>query len=144
MCIRDRCYGCSWHPNGNFLAAAVFSSTGTVRVYSWNGTDTLALVETLSITDEVIYVDWHPSGDYLAVNTYNTGASIKVYSWNGTDTLQEVETLSTGSAAYVCSWSHDGNFLAVGSSLANKAIVCLLYTSPSPRDGLLSRMPSSA
>ena len=28
----------------------------------------------------------------------------------------------------------------VGSTL----IVCLLYTSPSPRDGLLSRMPSSA
>ena len=24
------------------------------------------------------------------------------------------------------------------------AITCLLYTSPSPRDGLLSRMPSSA
>ena len=23
-------------------------------------------------------------------------------------------------------------------------LVCLLYTSPSPRDGLLSRMPSSA
>ena len=26
----------------------------------------------------------------------------------------------------------------------NAIIVCLLYTSPSPRDGLLSRMPSSA
>ena len=26
----------------------------------------------------------------------------------------------------------------------NKSIICLLYTSPSPRDGLLSRMPSSA
>ena len=26
----------------------------------------------------------------------------------------------------------------------NGAYVCLLYTSPSPRDGLLSRMPSSA
>ena len=25
-----------------------------------------------------------------------------------------------------------------------KACICLLYTSPSPRDGLLSRMPSSA
>ena len=24
------------------------------------------------------------------------------------------------------------------------AVACLLYTSPSPRDGLLSRMPSSA
>ena len=27
---------------------------------------------------------------------------------------------------------------------ANSACTCLLYTSPSPRDGLLSRMPSSA
>ena len=25
-----------------------------------------------------------------------------------------------------------------------KTVTCLLYTSPSPRDGLLSRMPSSA
>ena len=25
-----------------------------------------------------------------------------------------------------------------------KSMACLLYTSPSPRDGLLSRMPSSA
>ena len=32
------------------------------------------------------------------------------------------------------------------TDLANRAYgkVCLLYTSPSPRDGLLSRMPSSA
>ena len=29
-------------------------------------------------------------------------------------------------------------------SLVVKDDVCLLYTSPSPRDGLLSRMPSSA
>ena len=28
--------------------------------------------------------------------------------------------------------------------LLNEANNCLLYTSPSPRDGLLSRMPSSA
>ena len=28
--------------------------------------------------------------------------------------------------------------------LAAQDIACLLYTSPSPRDGLLSRMPSSA
>ena len=31
-----------------------------------------------------------------------------------------------------------------GSYLGAKAVLCLLYTSPSPRDGLLSRMPSSA
>ena len=29
-------------------------------------------------------------------------------------------------------------------SQCNKYDICLLYTSPSPRDGLLSRMPSSA
>ena len=27
---------------------------------------------------------------------------------------------------------------------SNHPLICLLYTSPSPRDGLLSRMPSSA
>ena len=31
-----------------------------------------------------------------------------------------------------------------GSPLPPVGLVCLLYTSPSPRDGLLSRMPSSA
>ena len=37
-------------------------------------------------------------------------------------------------------------FFRVGgaSGTIAKAISCLLYTSPSPRDGLLSRMPSSA
>ena len=33
-------------------------------------------------------------------------------------------------------------FLELGSSPQNK--ICLLYTSPSPRDATLSRMPSSA
>ena len=33
---------------------------------------------------------------------------------------------------------------AVAAGDLSKKITCLLYTSPSPRDGLLSRMPSSA
>ena len=32
----------------------------------------------------------------------------------------------------------------VFSSVGYQSLACLLYTSPSPRDGLLSRMPSSA
>ena len=35
-------------------------------------------------------------------------------------------------------------FATVADARATCAKVCLLYTSPSPRDGLLSRMPSSA
>ena len=31
-----------------------------------------------------------------------------------------------------------------GSKALIRSCTCLLYTSPSPRDGLLSRMPSSA
>src|SRR5665647_257176 len=34
--------------------------------------------------------------------------------------------------------------MAVGGTLGILFVTCLLYTSPSPRDGLLSRMPSSA
>ena len=34
--------------------------------------------------------------------------------------------------------------LAMVTKFGDKDIDCLLYTSPSPRDGLLSRMPSSA
>ena len=41
-------------------------------------------------------------------------------------------------------WSF--NLTDVDESLRDwiKPFICLLYTSPSPRDGLLSRMPSSA
>ena len=46
---------------------------------------------------------------------------------------------------------YDPDALAVGNvtkeaveAYSPMAEVCLLYTSPSPRDGLLSRMPSSA
>ena len=51
------------------------------------------------------------------------------------------------------SLDNDGVLLAVDEDLGNsfvdmedvtRVLVCLLYTSPSPRDGLLSRMPSSA
>ena len=34
--------------------------------------------------------------------------------------------------------------IGVSDMVINQNFPCLLYTSPSPRDGLLSRMPSSA
>ena len=36
------------------------------------------------------------------------------------------------------------NFQTIHHLVKEKGYTCLLYTSPSPRDGLLSRMPSSA
>ena len=34
--------------------------------------------------------------------------------------------------------------ISLNNEITDKDLFCLLYTSPSPRDGLLSRMPSSA
>ena len=36
------------------------------------------------------------------------------------------------------------SYILTGMSWIDNSSTCLLYTSPSPRDGLLSRMPSSA
>ena len=51
--------------------------------------------------------------------------------------VYEVTTSATGFSTQV----QTGLTLTVG---AQQLLNCLLYTSPSPRDGLLSRMPSSA
>ena len=40
-------------------------------------------------------------------------------------------------------FTYDPGFTSTGSC-QSRITYCLLYTSPSPRDGLLSRMPSSA
>ena len=54
----------------------------------------------------------------------------------------EQAILETRFAASKSSWdSYFEEAVAVGDAIFNS---CLLYTSPSPRDGLLSRMPSSA
>src|SRR5680860_1312376 len=37
-----------------------------------------------------------------------------------------------------------GPLTTIAELINSELILCLLYTSPSPRDGLLSRMPSSA
>ena len=41
-------------------------------------------------------------------------------------------------------WGQAEMIVKVKEPLAAEFPICLLYTSPSPRDGLLSRMPSSA
>ena len=50
-----------------------------------------------------------------------------------------------GSLCYVGGgMGKDGLHNILEPSIFGLPIICLLYTSPSPRDGLLSRMPSSA
>ena len=57
--------------------------------------------------------------------------------------LTDDEEGSTVDAAGV-SATFDGAALEVTAAKADGLTTCLLYTSPSPRDATLSRMPSSA
>ena len=74
-------------------------------------------------------------------NCYNTDAI-----WGGFWNLTQLWALAYPD--YYADWVQ-GQLLVykdagwLGDGLANSKY-CLLYTSPSPRDGLLSRMPSSA
>ena len=69
-------------------------------------------------------------------------------SWEIYSTIYEVEEIGfNDDMVYVC---HRGGFAIIDQITGQEIIYntgnssCLLYTSPSPRDGLLSRMPSSA
>ena len=65
--------------------------------------------------------------------------------WGGRDDVTEAggaqRDRATGAAAPN---PDEGAFWATALGDGRGGATCLLYTSPSPRDGLLSRMPSSA
>ena len=53
--------------------------------------------------------------------------------------------MATGDASGTWGDTTNTNLELIGEALSfGTEGICLLYTSPSPRDGLLSRMPSSA
>ena len=80
-------------------------------------------------------------GKYLAEITYMDGQVGEILQTlekigQAKDTLV-LFTSEQGSQFPGCKWTNWDTGL-------HTALICLLYTSPSPRDGLLSRMPSSA
>ena len=57
---------------------------------------------------------------------------------------QQVRHDMTGEFTLACTHTVAGYFVTPLLTRFRRIFPCLLYTSPSPRDGLLSRMPSSA
>ena len=80
---------------------------------------------------ELLYQLQNAEPTSIAGDTLNTGATA----------IQASSTLSVNPAVSVR--YHVGETVAMSSSLL-LYIACLLYTSPSPRDRIRSRMPSSA
>ena len=64
------------------------------------------------------------------------------YDQYGINRIEKVAPLTTDCIG--CITSSTGQSSGASSGQSSGASSCLLYTSPSPRDGLLSRMPSSA
>ena len=71
------------------------------------------------------------------------GGTLRLEYLNNTPTFEMIRATGTTSSLYNWTVYNDDNFKIASKNLAT-AYTCLLYTSPSPRDGLLSRMPSSA
>ena len=115
----------AFSPDGKSLAAVggqtLLYRPGSVDIWSLDG-KSIAKLE--GHTTAVWSVAFSPNGKLLATSGYDS--SVKL--WSVADKKE------TASLAGHKNWVLDTTF-------SND---CLLYTSPSPRDGLLSRMPSSA
>ena len=105
--------------------------------------------------------DDHPMDPVLPAGDYRRGQSCLAFSAHCVSdpsptpfNSAAIKVNSQGSAAISTDWADidkDGDLdLAIGNNGAKNAVYlnhgngCLLYTSPSPRDRSLSRMPSSA
>ena len=77
------------------------------------------------------------SKSYLHAYKYNPDGIATGYTQNNNHSLQINHSLSAKSF-------YEGNVFFSDTDYKNYLYACLLYTSPSPRDATLSRMPSSA
>ena len=129
------------------------------------GTDNIPLVQGTASSGAIARVSihtagsGHASGDVVTIVGGSNG-KVLVDAVDGNGGVLKLSLLrggsgystTTGSLQSATSGSGTGlkiNILGIGTSVnihnANGvSTTCLLYTSPSPRDGLLSRMPSSA
>ena len=86
---------------------------------------TLTLAATASVQGQSTYTNAVAGGQWG-----------KAINWSPNGIPNAVDAVVTLGSVSVISTNTPENIAAAGA--------CLLYTSPSPRDGLLSRMPSSA
>ena len=91
-------------------------------------------------------------GQFFEINLQNENGTRMHWAWTSTtDSAFNIHTHFDGEVQYVIeetTTEHSGTYDVVRegghSFMWENPGNCLLYTSPSPRDGLLSRMPSSA
>ena len=137
MLPRAELRGLIGHIRGRLLLLTAIFLIGLVGGYPFSGRVIEALLNSTAYKPEnVEVVILHPMEAVLIRLRMGVhlGAILSVLflvgdiSWNGRKIFSEAKRVSyTGKG-----------------SLSGLIVICLLYTSPSPRDGSISRMPSSA
>ena len=93
-------------------------------------------------TNRIIPRDGLPSGSYGGIIQVKTASAQDNTDYSSTSDTTMLTLSFTPQRADSVLWIHV-EFGGIRSRITSNNS-CLLYTSPSPRDGLLSRMPSSA
>ena len=110
-------------------------STKEAMLHDWGSRDQKFIDLNQSIRDSLIkLIDGE--GNYQCVPMQGSG-TFAVESMISSLTPKDANILILINGAY-------GQRMKKMCAYLNRNMICLLYTSPSPRDGLLSRMPSSA
>ena len=129
----------------NFSASSSSSGGGWQLVRSWWGWTWRWLAPQNATAAAVNGQNLHITSDELNISAYaNAGR-------NGTSRatgLLNSNISFTGSKVNISTYAVGRDAYSIGMDGSRLSLLgnndCLLYTSPSPRDGLLSRMPSSA
>ena len=123
----DHSVAYTYDPAGRL--ATVANATETVATYTYL-TNAPSLLETVTTPSHKVVNTYEDDRNILAAksNQYLDGSTISQYAYTVNEIGQRTAVEKTGAAF---------------ASSAN-TLCCLLYTSPSPRDGATSRMPSSA
>ena len=130
-----------YNQGADSLTGYAFSGTNYATLKMGNIVlDNSTLSNSITFADNTIqHTAWYGSTSTLVNGTYTVSLS-------GTNELTVPGTLKIGQNLYVTGTTYLAGDLYVDGTqfVVNQYNICLLYTSPSPRDGLLSRMPSSA
>ena len=132
---------------GNLLAQETILSPNSTCINCADNRDASSVFEIQS-TDKGMLIPRMSEAQRMAINTPAKGLLVfdnttnSFWFYNGTEWEELGASSATSGNSY---WAIDGEDIK-HTNIGNVAITgrCLLYTSPSPRDATLSRMPSSA
>ena len=103
----------------------------------------LVMVSAQAMADDSTSIQ-NQNGDANVANVTQKVASFSTATQQQAGTGNDAAALQDNASSTI-DQTQNGEFnAAYGEQLFENGSTCLLYTSPSPRDGLLSRMPSSA